>query len=585
MLTYLRITDFAILDDVELTLGPGMTVLTGETGTGKSLIIDAVHLLRGGRASADLIRAGAEEARVEAVFAPPPGSFAEQGLRERLGRAGIESNRLQEDGLVVRRVIGKAGRSRVYLGGQLVTAAALSDVCGGIIDIAGQHEHQTLMEVGRHLRILDNSGVPAPLLSRMAAAYERLRAASEKLQGASLDERARAEREEFLRFQLDELRAISPRSGEDASLRAERERLRSVERLDRAARRAEDVLYSGDGAVLEAVGGLLRELQEVAQIDGRLGEISTQLGEAKVVLEDVAHGLRRYADTLSGDPDRLLEVEDRLHQLSRLLRKHGPDLDAVLKKQADMEAELQGLCSHEERRAQAQAEVEAARAVAAGVAAELSLSRMEVAGRLAQAASAALSDLSMTGAALVPRVDARAAREGDDPALIFAWSAPGQAASPLRRLSRDGWDRCELLLSPNPGEEARPLQRIASGGELSRVMLALKRILGEADGVPTYVFDEIDTGIGGATADRVGRQIRAVSERKQVVCITHLAQIAAHADDHYLVEKKVDGGRTRTVLRRLKPEERREEVARMLGGARITSRTRAHAAELLREAK
>jgi DNA repair protein RecN (Recombination protein N) len=598
MLTYLRITNFAILDEVELDLGPGMTVLTGETGAGKSLILDAVALLRGGRASLDIIRTGAEEARIEAVFMPPPGSPADEALRERLVRRGLPTEALAEEGLVVRRVVSRAGsgtKSRIHIAGQLSTAAVLAELVGGLIDLSGQHEHQSLLDVSRHLRLLDRYGVPAELSARMAAAAERLEAASKALVDASLDERARAEREEFLRFQLRELEELDPQPGEDERLRAEQKRLRSVEKLGHAARRGEACLYSGESSVLEQLGVVRRELVELGTLDTELGGFGAQITEAHALLEDVAHGLRRYLDALAADPQRLAEIEDRLHALGRILRKHGPDLQTLLTRRDEMAAELTALTQNEARREAALAQVERARAEAKAVAEELSRARHKGAVRLGKEASAQLAELGMNGAQLLPQLEGRAAQRGDDPSFVFA-----MPDGSTRRIGATGWDRAELLLRPNPGEDPRPLQRIASGGELSRVMLALRSILGQADRVATCVFDEVDAGIGGATADRVGRAIRRLAHgpdkspdknsdkapafHKQVLCITHLAQLAAFSDDHYRVEKLVQDGRTVTRIRRLDAKERREEIARMLGGARVTQKSRAHAEELLREA-
>jgi len=595
MLTYLRISNFAILDEVELEFGPGMTVISGETGAGKSLILDAVSLLRGGRAPADLIRSGADEARIEAIFAPPAGSEPARALQEKLTQLGIESAdsaeeraRIAEEGLIVRRVIaaaGKGGRGRVYVGGQLSTVQTLGEVIGGLIDIAGQHEHQSLLDASRHLPMLDrcmertSQRGAAELLPEMAAAFSALEEAISRLRAASLDERARAEREEFLRFQLDELQSADPQPGEDEALREEQKRLRAAGKLHQAARRGEDVLYSSEGAVLERLASLRRELSDLGAIDKDLGALGTQLGEAEGLLEDAAHALRRYADHLRADPERLAEIDDRLHVLSRLLRKHGPDMAALLAKRADMEEELLRLQQHEAHRATAEIEVDKARKAAVQVATRLHAARAQVAAKLSKQASAALDDLSMKGAQIEVRLDRRPAQKGDEPALLF------EHEGKLCRLSRDGWDRCELLLQSNVGEEARPLARIASGGELSRVMLALRGVIGQADSVATCVFDEVDSGIGGATADRVGRHIRAMARHRQVLCITHLAQIAAYADHHLRVEKQVSGGRTTTRVRKLSANERRDEIARMLGGARLTEKSRAHADELLREAR
>ena len=355
MLTYLRISNFAILDEVELEFGPGMTVLTGETGAGKSLILDAVSLLRGGRAPAELIRSGADEARIEAVFAPAAGSEPERALVERLIRLGIDAGSLSGDGLVVRRQINRSGRGRVHIAGQLSTVQALGEVCGGLIDIAGQHEHQSLLDTSRHLRLLDRSGVPEELSRKMAAAHEKLDQAISALRSASVDERSRIEREEFLRFQLDEIRSAEPRPGEDEALREEQRRLRASAKLLQAARRGEAGLYSSEGAVVERLGSLSRELSELAGIDRALGGFGSQIAEAQALLEDAAQGLRRYADGLRADPERLTELDDRLHLLGRLLRKHGPDMAALLAKQEEMAAELLRLGQHEAHRSEAAA--------------------------------------------------------------------------------------------------------------------------------------------------------------------------------------------------------------------------------------
>jgi DNA repair protein RecN (Recombination protein N) len=572
MLTHLRIIDFALLDDVELELGPGFNVLTGETGAGKSLLVEAVALLRGGRASADVVRTGADEARVEAVFEPPHGPAAE-ALAERLARAGIAE---AEEGLIVRRVIGKSGRGRVFINNTLATAAALAEVAGVLIELAGQHEHQTLTDPARHLDILDGFGELGALRREVAAAYARLEAADQALAAASLDERARAEREDFLRFQVGELDEARLDPPSDDDLGGLRERLRGAARLEEAARRGEELLYARENAVVEELAQLARDLGEVGRVDPALGRIGKQVEEARVLLDDAAHELRRYADGLDGDPARLEEIEDRLHLIQRLCKKHGARSAAELVERRRLLAEELGtLSSHDEHRARLAAELAQARGEAQARAQALGEARRRVACTLAERVEAALVELAMPGARLAVQVVPAAAHKGDEGALIFDG----------RRLGPTGWDRVEILLSANPGEEPRPLARVASGGELSRIMLALKRILSCADQVATYVFDEVDTGIGGAVADVVGQKIRAVAEEKQVVCITHLAQIAAYADVHFRVEKGTEGGRVRTVVRRLAAAERREEMARMLGGARITAKARAHADEMIRAAR
>jgi DNA repair protein RecN (Recombination protein N) len=575
MLTHLRITDFALLDDVEVDFQPGFNVLTGETGAGKSLLVEAVALLRGGRASADVVRAGAEEARVEAVFEPPHGPAA-QALVERLARAGIDP---VDEGLVVRRVIGKSGRGRVYINSVLSTASALADVAGVLIELAGQHEHQTLGDPAQHLAILDAYG--GHDVTAIAKSHADVVEAAAALRAATMDERARAEREEFLRFQLGELEAAKLEPGEDERLKLDRERLRAVDKLMTAARRGEDVLYAREGAIVDELGTIGKELGELGRIDPQLGRLGKQLDEARVLVEDAAGELRRYAEGLDADPERLSEVEERLHLIERLLRKHrgeASDVAALIARRDALSAELRDLVSHEERRAVGTAALEAARQRAGAAAEALSAARKKAARALASKVEAQLADLEMKGARLSVALAPQGAREGDDPALIFHQNDGG------KRLSASGWDRAEFLLAANPGEEARPLHKIASGGELSRIMLALKRVLSRADQVATYVFDEVDAGIGGAVADAVGRQIKVVAADKQVLCITHLAQIAAYADAQFLVEKSQAKGRVRTVVRRLDAAERKEEIARMIGG-KVTDKARAHAAEMLRAAR
>jgi DNA repair protein RecN (Recombination protein N) len=572
MLTHLRITDFALLDDVEISLGPGLNVLSGETGTGKSLLLDAVALLRGGRASAEVVRTGAEEARIEAIFEPPHGPAAD-ALKIRLAQAGIDP---VEEGLVVRRIVGKSGRGRVYINNALSTAAALSSICGVLIELAGQHEHQTLTDPARHLEILDAFGTADDLSSEMATAYAALVEADDALQAASLDDRARADQEELVRFLLRELDEAGLEAGENARLKVERDRLRSVERLSAVVGRGEEILYAGEGAVVEVLGQLGHDLAELAKIDPDLARMERQLEEARVLCEDVAGELRRYGDLLEADPRRLTEVEERLDLLGRLLRKHradANDVDALIAKREALRSSLLSVVSYEERHAELEAAALKAHTRAVSAAEAISSARAQAAETLSERVAAELGALGMAGARLQAVLSPIAPQKGDRSALLAAG----------RRISSSGWDRVEFLLQANRGEEPRPLSRIASGGELSRIMLAFKKVLSRADRVATYVFDEVDTGIGGAVADVVGRQIHAVAQEKQVLCITHLPQIAAYADLQFLVEKQETDGRVRTVVRRLKESDRREEIARMLGG-KLTPKARAHAEELLRSA-
>ncbi len=557
MLRYLRVTNFAILSDVTVEMGDGLSVLTGETGAGKSLIVEAVNLLRGGRASADIPRAGAQEAVVEAIFEIPDDLRARvRGVIVAAGLplAGNDEAATDVTEVVVRRVIQRGGRSRTYINGALTTAGRLAELGGLLVDLSGQHQHQGLVDPARHREILDAFAAEPAVTGEMSAAWAELAELDRQLAELGGDERARADRADYLRYQLDELDAAALEAGEDERLVAHRARLGAVAELDVGTRAAVESLYGDDGAV-DRLAAAARELDKLARIDAMLEPTLRQIHEARVLAEDAAGELRHYADRLEGDPQRLASIDDRLELVRRLCRKHGGTLAEVIARAVELRGELDGL-DHRETRV---GELEAGRARALiraeRSAAAVTHSRTRAAARLMREVAKSLAELGMGTARVAVAITARP-------------------------LGVHGADDVELLLSANKGEEARPLARVASGGELSRIMLALKLTLRRAEEVATYVFDEVDAGIGGATAHAVGALIRAVADHRQVLCVTHLPQIAAYADAHYHVEKVEVGGRTETVVKKLGAAARKDELARMLGGA-ATARARAHAAELL----
>jgi DNA repair protein RecN (Recombination protein N) len=564
MLTQLHIVDFAIIEEVEVLPGPGLNVLTGETGAGKSIIVGAAALLRGGRASAEVIRSGRPEAVVEALFDLSDSPLA----AEQLEAAGLPA---MGDELLVRRVVSRNGRSRAYLNGSVCTLPVLEQTVGQLLDISGQHEHQLLSDRGTHLRTLDALAVTGDQLAAMGRSFARLREAARALAQTQMDDRQRSARIDFLRFQLSELDAAALRSGEDGELEAERSRLQRAADLQGAAVNGEEELYSGERSISERLARVERQLSALAPIDGRLGPLVRQLEEARTGVEDVAGSLRRYGAALDLDPAHLQQVEERLDLIHHLKRKHGASVDEILVRREEMGRELEGLVSIEQRLGTLEGELGEARREAARVAEDLSRSRHDAARELSLEVTKQLAVLRMAGARLVVEVKLRPPHEGDDAALIFE----------TRRLGERGWDQVEFFISTNPGEEARPLRRIASGGELSRVMLALRRVLGRHDPVATSIYDEVDAGIGGAVADVVGRSLAEVARHRQVLCVTHLPQVAAHADLHFFVGKRRKGGRARTIVVPLAPESQVEEIARLLGGERVTDRTRANARELL----
>jgi len=579
MLRHLRVTNFAILSDVELELGGGMNVLTGETGAGKSLIVEAVNLLRGGRASADIPRAGADEAVVEAIVEVPPDLRARvAGILEAAGLPAADG----DDQVFIRRVIlrtaagalrpaadprgeaARGGRSRTYINGALTTAARLAELGALLIDLSGQHQHQGLVDPGRHLELLDAFAANAPLGATMGEAWEELRRVERELAALGGDEREREARLDFLRYQLEELEAAALQPGEDARIELERARLASVDQLQGAARAAEEHLYGGDDSARDRVAAAARELDRAARTDPGLQPVRRQLGEIETLIDDAADQLRSYADRLEGDPERLAYLDDRLALIRRLTRKHGVGLDELIARVGALRGELDALGGRDARLTELSAARGRAEAAAAAAAAELTQSRRKAARRLEKEVGAALAELGMAAARLTVVIEAR----GPQP------------------LGPAGADRVELMLASNKGEDTRPLTKVASGGELSRIMLALKQGLltsGRIDDVATFVFDEVDAGIGGATAQVVGAKIRALADHRQVLCVTHLPQIAAFADHHFHVEKTEQGGRTETHVKKLGAAARKDELARMLGG-HATSKARAHAAELLAEA-
>jgi DNA repair protein RecN (Recombination protein N) len=552
VLTLLRIFGFALIDELELPFGPGLTAITGETGAGKSILVDALGLLRGGRAAADVIRTGRDEARVEAILELPAGAAA----RARL----VADGREVEEGLLVRRVVARNGRGRAHLGGALATAADLGSMVAGLIDIASQHDQQSLTDPESQLAILDAFAENQALRAEMTEAYAARMAARAALESFSADARARGEREDLLRFQLGELEAARPEPGEDEALAAERERLRGAERFFAATARGEETLYAGDGAVSERIAAVARDLAPLAALDPALTPILESLGGAQAAVEDAGRELGRYARGVRSDPGRLAEVEERLFLLQRLCRKHGGTVADLVAKQAALRAELNELGSFDDGLAARQAAVGAAEGRAAAAAAALSASRAEAARALEKKVTAGLRELGFAAAR-----------------LPFALEP--------RELGPNGADRVRFLFAPNPGEEPRPLAKIASGGELSRVMLAVKQALARTDDVLTYVFDEIDAGVGGGTAEVIGRKLKRLSADRQVIVITHLPQVAAFADAHIRVAKTATRGKTRVEIVRLAEDERPAEIARMLAGATPSPQAAAHAAEMLRNAR
>jgi DNA repair protein RecN (Recombination protein N) len=560
VLVSLAIRNVVLIEQLTLELGAGFNVLTGETGAGKSMLIDALSLVLGGRARPDLVRSGASSAEVDALFDLDPRSC----VADKLEAAGISST----GELVLRRVVHAEGRSRAYINGRLCTAAQLADVAADLCDIASQHESVSLTDPLTHAGYLDAFGRLGAARDRLTLQVDALQNVVRELELTVARQRGRAEREDFLAWQISELDDLDPHLGEEVELDHERARLRHAEKLRGATERACDRLYEGDGAICDELARIAAELEQMAALDGSLSAMAQGVESSRSQLADVARALARYADSVEINPERLAEVEDRTFRLHKLLAKHGPTTSDLLAYRAELMVERESLAGA----ADAAAGLEAAKArqlvEVASSARDLSRQRRSAADALADAIGRELAQLGMGRARVV--VDVAPATGGGDALHIDG-----------ARLSRTGIDRVEFLIAPNRGEEPRPLRKIASGGELSRALLALKRVLADEGPVGTYVFDEVDAGVGGAIAEVIGHAIADIARHRQVVCITHLPQIAALADSHFVAEKTEVNGRTTTRVRRLTESDRVEEIARMVGGIKVGEASRRAAQELL----
>lgn len=575
MLKHLVIKDFAIIDQLELDFAPGMTVLTGETGAGKSIVIDALHLVLGGRAVTEVIRTGSDTAEVVATF-----SLADAWLRQRMEpRLKEQDIGVEEDEMLVRRIVSRSGRNKIYVNGTLVTAAVLQQLTAGLVDLTGQHEHVWLLQPDTQLELLDVFGSLVPLRTQVGVEYERTREISDELKRLKQGENETLAKEDYLRYQVGELKDLSPQPGEEEKLQAQRKRLANGERLRVSVTHAEESLYSGEHAAVELVAAVKDSLAAFQDVDEAIAPMVRNLVDAQAVLDDVSRSLQKLANKIQVDPEKLAAVEDRLEKIKRACRKHGCTADQLVQKHQELEKELSAISHRDERSKQLDKQLGEARKKLGDLAGELSDKRRKAALKLAHATIEELSTLGMERASIQVAVDPLPTKAETSDVSV------DMTDGPPRKVNSKGMDRVEVRISANPGEEMRPMSKVASGGELSRVLLAFKRVLAQKDPVPVYVFDEVDAGVGGAVGEAIGIKIRGVSAMRQALCVTHLAQIAAHADHHFVVEKVVTDGRTTSTVKRLASDQRVEELARMLGGLTITEATRTHAKDLLKQVR
>lgn len=554
MLTELRITNFAVIETLSLTINSGFTVLTGETGAGKSLLIDAVTILVGGRASSEQIRFGEDEAQLEASFEIP----SSHPLLDRL--RGQEILGPRDSHLVIRRIIARSGKNRVYLNGVLTPVHMLEDFAGTLIDIHGQHDQQSLLSNAAQLDVLDAFGQVRELRDQYRAIHQEWVHTRRARTEVATTAQQRAQQEDLLRFQRQELEEAECRIGEEEALQTERQRLGSSGKLAELVSEAQERIQGDGHGVLSNLVLAERILNELAKIDPEMGSTARLAAEAKVLVKETADSLRSYEERVDVNPERLLAVEDRLAVIQKMKKKYGGTIEAVLNTYSHVKDELERLSRVDDQLADYDRLIHQQHAKIVDLAEGLSERRAEAAKRLTKMVKKELDALKMSSVQFVVHV---AQSDLDD---VYG---------------PDGIDRVEFLLAANAGEPLKPMSRVASGGEISRLMLALKSVLAKIDHVPILIFDEIDTGVGGAVAATIGKRLRALGQYHQVLCITHLPQVASQAEHHVYIEKSEHNGRTVTNLRVLTGVKREGEIARMLGGERVTPKTRATAAELI----
>ncbi len=557
MLETLKIKNLAVIDSVEVPFEPGLNILSGETGAGKSIVIEAISLILGSRATAELIRAGCDEAIVEGVFSTKELPW----LESRLADAGFAAD---DRTLLVRRTISRAGKHRIYINGSLATLANLQAICEDLVDLCGQHEHQSLLKASTQIELLDRFGGLTKETDAFAKVFVGYRALREELALLSGNEAERTRRVDFLRFQIDELRVAELAPAEDEKLQTEKTLLQSSETRLGHGETIRGALEDESGA-LASIRTAMLKARTLAQIDESAEPIRATLERALAEAEEASIEVNRYLGSVDLDPERLEQVQSRLSRLAELRRKYGATTEEMIAMLETLEAELAMLENSETKAKAIEADLRKLEKKIFAAAESLSEKRAKVAKLLGKSVTDELKDLRMS--------DAKFAVE-----LAFA----KDVASYGPRLAGN---TIQFVVQTNKGEEARPLGKIASGGELSRLMLSIRRVIADRGGIGVYLFDEIDAGIGGQTAFEVGKKLKSVASFNQVICITHLPQVAAFASHHLSVQKTSVGSRTQTTVVELTKKDRKDEIARMLGGPVLTKKSLENAAELLETAQ
>ncbi len=567
MLISLHIKNYALIEDLEAEFGPGLNIITGETGAGKSIIIDALSLILGERADTAMIRKGAEKAIVEGTLAVG----GDGRVRKLLAEHEIEHG----DDLILRRELSVKGQSRCFINDTPAPLALLKQIGDLLVDLHGQHEHQSLLRRETHCDLLDTFGGRDGLVTEFGTAFDAARELLGELAALRARERELQEKRSFYEFQVKEIDAVGPRSGEEAGLEAEAAILENAERLYTATERLYGMLYEGEDAVHDRLVIIRNELEHLAAIDKSFAEAGKEAASAGAIVGELAKFIQGYNSRIEFSPERLEDIRNRLGQLALLRKKYGGSLEEVLRHREHIGRELEIAANFDGEIASLVARLDAARRACSEIAQRLSTKRFEVARKINRAIIEALKELGIPHGQFEAKIEQIPAAVKEE-AVVSAGKRWVEA-------TRKGMDNVEFLVSTNPGEDCMPLVKVASGGEISRIMLALKMVLAKSDRLPLLIFDEIDVGVSGRIAQAVGRSMKKLSQFHQLIAITHLPQIAGFADAHYVVEKVESNKRSVTRLRRLDEQEQIAEVARLISGEEVTEAGMASARELIRD--
>ena len=561
MLTLLKIKNIALIDSLEVEFGPGLNLLTGETGSGKSIIVDSLGALTGERVSNDLIKEGEQTATIEGLFSLPD----PRALATIFEEGGVELG----DELIVRREISLSGKNRVFVNNQLVTQGFLKRVGALLVDIHGQGEQASLFDPAAHLEMLDSFAGVEDERRQTAESYRQMSATRKELEALRADESDKLQLLDILKFQVEEIRRVGLKDGEDTELEDEKRKLNNVEKLSGLSDEAYGLLYEQDDSTLATLEKARRRVGELAEFDSRFADYREPLDTARAVLEDLAVTTRDFRNHLEFSPARLEEIENRLAEISRLTRKYGGTIDAVVAHLTDSEKRLENIETAEFREQELEKKLSSERSIYINAAGGLHEKRVAAAAKFEKEVEKNLKTVALEKARFEVRIE-RPSLSADD------W-----LEGVTREFSASGFDRIEFFFSANPGESPKPLAKVASGGEASRLMLILKTTGKMLEGGRSAVFDEIDAGIGGRVAEAVGLKLKQLAGLQQVLCVTHQAQVAAMADTHFVVEKNMGKTRTTIGIRELYDDERVEEIARMIAGEKITESARKHAGEMI----